>query len=62
MECTPHRPLLFASASHLAHGRMCLLLGYEPYIFSFLLVSALLTSDYNILGLRIEEESPDSAL
>jgi hypothetical protein len=38
-----------------------LLLGYKPHIFSFSLVSALLTLDYDTLGLQIKGESPDGA-
>jgi hypothetical protein len=32
-----------------------------PYILSFMFITFLLTLDYDILGLRIEGESPDGA-
>jgi hypothetical protein len=43
MECTPRGPLLFTSISHLAHGRLCPLLGYKPHF---------LVSSFIGLGLR----------
>ena len=62
MECMPHGPLLFTSTPHLVDRCMCLLLGYKPHIFSFSLISSLLTLDYDTLGLWIKGESPDGAL
>ena len=58
MECMPRGLLLFTSVSHLAHGRLCPLLGYKPHFSCFILYWP---RTMPILGLWIEGESPDGA-
>jgi hypothetical protein len=57
VEAMPHVLDSFPLFSHLERGRLCPSQGCMPlYPLTFLL-----TLDYDILGLRIEEESPDGA-
>ena len=58
VECTPRGPLLLLP-SFISSADVCVRCWATcPYIHSFPLVSSLLTSDYDKLGLRIEGESP----